>query len=116
METSHIILIWISVTIHLVAILAFLWQFSKLSKWAASCCENLCVNTHQESHLDTHNLRVHYKRDTGVVIEGLDHCNIICDQEVGSLEIQPSGDISLSPLPNNIRDQCPTSACQVTYN
>ncbi len=115
METSHIILIWISVTIHLVAILAFLWQFSKLSKWIASCCNNLCVSTHQESHLDTHTLKVHYKRDSGVVIQGLDHCSIICDQE-DDLESQLRGDISLSPLPSDIRDQVPTSACQVSYN
>ena len=116
METPHIILIWISVSLHFIAIIAFLWQFSKLSKWIASCCNYPCVNTHQESHLDTHTLRVHYKRDTGVVIEGLDNCNIVCDQEDKDQEVHLGGDIRLSPLPHDIRDQCPSSACQVSYN
>lgn len=119
MEIIHLSLIWISVAIHLVAIFLFLWRYTKLNKLVTSCCEELCGSDdyHHESHLDTYNLRVHYKRDQGVVIEGLhtDHCNIVCDQE-SNLSRVNSSDISLSPLPREIKDRCPSSTCQVTYS
>ena len=120
MEIIHLLLIWISVAIHLIAILLFVWRYTKLKKLVTSCCKDLCGSeeSHQDSHLDRYNLRVHYKRDEGVVIEGLpitEHCNIACDQE-SNLDRVSKTDISLSPLPSEIRDKCPTSACQITYS
>ena len=123
METFHLLILGFSITVLFAAILIFLRQFSICGSLLASCCEQLCVpeNTHQVSHLDTHTLKVHYKNPgTGVIVEGLttsDHYNISLDiKENTNVEAEVSRDVSLSPLPLNIRDKCPSSACQVSYS
>lgn len=121
METFHILVLGFSAHILLAAVFIFLKHFSACGKFITSCCGLLCdpESTHQTSHLDSCNLRVHYKNPgTGVTIEGLtntDHCNITLDIE-DNTGVDHESTISLSPLPLNIRDKCPSSACQVSYN
>ena len=120
METQEILLLSFSSAVLLAAVLVFLRQIN-FGEYIANCCRCICATeSHQESHLDKYNLRIHYKPNT-IIIEGLHsgdkvynenaHCNPISNYETGaSVDYSNNRDIVLAPLPQNLRSQCPSAS------
>lgn len=117
METLQWVILAFAIITLLSALIIFL-RHSVFGEILSNCCSQLCnaSDHHQVSHLDTYNLRVHYKCDQReVVIEGLELDNKASGYN-NPAYTSGDTDIILSPLPANLRSQCPTATCQVTYS
>ena len=117
------ILQWTVLSFAIITLLSATFIFLRHSifgKILSNCCSQLCSSSdqHQESHLDVYNLKIHYNCDKEeVIIQGfaLENGPIGLSNPAYATSRTSVESAVLSPLPDNLRSQCPSATCQVTF-
>ena len=119
MEILQWVILSFAILLLVLALIVFL-RHSVFGGILTNCCYQICnaPDNKQESHLDTHNLRSHYRINCEVVRENIPGSEFSLSNPGytgDSGDSQPVREVILTPLPSSLRSQCPSSSCIITH-